>query len=107
MRIAELRETRVTGMQPIGAFMARRFTRRSRDVRRGRAASARSLTTFARASGLLSTRVPHAAAIDFDVGAAPGTRSNWLHQPSAFYGVNSRELSDWTKDTRGTNAGMR
>ena len=61
----------------------------------------------ARASGLLSTRVPHAAAIDFDVGAALGTRSNWRHQPSAFYGVNSRELSDWTKDTRGTNAGMR
>jgi hypothetical protein len=39
MRIAELREARVTGMQPIGEFMARRFTR-SREVRRSRAASA-------------------------------------------------------------------
>jgi hypothetical protein len=29
-----------------------------------------------------------------------------LHQPSAFYGVDSRELSDWTKDTCGVNAGM-
>lgn len=29
-----------------------------------------------------------------------------LHQPSAFYGVESRELSDWTKDTFGVNAGM-
>jgi hypothetical protein len=29
-----------------------------------------------------------------------------LHQPSAFYGVNSRELSSWTKDTIGLNAGM-
>jgi hypothetical protein len=29
-----------------------------------------------------------------------------LHQPSAFYGVESRELSDWTKDTSGVNAGM-
>lgn len=29
-----------------------------------------------------------------------------LHQPSAFYGVGSRELSDWTKDTCGVNAGM-
>ena len=29
-----------------------------------------------------------------------------LHQPSAFYGVDSRELSDWTKDTSGVNAGM-
>jgi hypothetical protein len=29
-----------------------------------------------------------------------------LHQPSAFYGVDSRELSDWTKDTDGVNAGM-
>ena len=24
-----------------------------------------------------------------------------LHQPSAFYGVNSRELSNWTKDETG------
>jgi len=29
-----------------------------------------------------------------------------LHQPSAFYGVGSRELSDWTKDTAGVNAGL-
>lgn len=29
-----------------------------------------------------------------------------LHQPSAFYGVDSRELSDWNKDTFGVNAGM-
>lgn len=29
-----------------------------------------------------------------------------LHQPSAFYGVNSRELSSWTKDTIGLNAGF-
>lgn len=29
-----------------------------------------------------------------------------LHQPSAFYGVESRELSDWTKDKFGVNAGM-
>ncbi len=29
-----------------------------------------------------------------------------LHQPSAFYGVNSRELSTWTKDTTGLNEGM-
>lgn len=29
-----------------------------------------------------------------------------LHQPSAFYGVDSRELSDWTKDKTGVNAGM-
>ncbi|CAG4889410.1 NAD(P)-binding protein [Paraburkholderia saeva] len=29
-----------------------------------------------------------------------------LHQPSAFYGVNSRELSTWTKDTTGLNQGM-
>jgi cation diffusion facilitator CzcD-associated flavoprotein CzcO len=28
------------------------------------------------------------------------------HQPSAFYGVNSRELSSWTKDTIGLNAGF-
>jgi hypothetical protein len=28
-----------------------------------------------------------------------------LHQPSAFYGVNSRELSSWTKDQAGLNAG--
>ena len=26
-----------------------------------------------------------------------------LHQPSAFYGVNSRELSTWTKDATGLN----
>jgi hypothetical protein len=29
-----------------------------------------------------------------------------LHQPSAFYGVASRELSSWTKDRTGINAGM-
>ena len=29
-----------------------------------------------------------------------------LHQPSAFYGVNSRELSSWTKDQTGLNQGM-
>ncbi|WP_168791739.1 NAD(P)-binding protein [Paraburkholderia aromaticivorans] len=29
-----------------------------------------------------------------------------LHQPSAFYGVNSRELSSWTKDETGLNTGM-
>ena len=29
-----------------------------------------------------------------------------LHQPSAFYGVNSRELSNWTKDETGLNQGM-
>jgi hypothetical protein len=29
-----------------------------------------------------------------------------LHQPSAFYGVNSRELSTWTKDATGLNQGM-
>jgi NAD(P)-binding Rossmann-like domain len=29
-----------------------------------------------------------------------------LHQPSAFYGVNSRELSNWTKDEAGLNQGM-
>jgi hypothetical protein len=29
-----------------------------------------------------------------------------LHQPSAFYGVNSRELSSWSKDTIGLNAGF-
>ena len=29
-----------------------------------------------------------------------------LHQPSAFYGVNSRELSTWTKDETGLNQGM-
>lgn len=29
-----------------------------------------------------------------------------LHQPSAFYGVNSRELSTWTKDETGLNTGM-
>ncbi len=29
-----------------------------------------------------------------------------LHQPSAFYGVNSRELSSWAKDTIGLNAGF-
>jgi hypothetical protein len=29
-----------------------------------------------------------------------------LHQPSAFYGVNSRELSTWTKDETGLNKGM-
>jgi hypothetical protein len=29
-----------------------------------------------------------------------------LHQPSAFYGVNSRELSSWSKDTIGLNAGL-
>jgi NAD(P)-binding Rossmann-like domain len=29
-----------------------------------------------------------------------------LHQPSAFYGVNSRELGAWTKDESGLNAGM-
>lgn len=28
-----------------------------------------------------------------------------LHQPSAFYGVSSRELSDWTRDESGPNAG--
>lgn len=28
-----------------------------------------------------------------------------LHQPSAFYGVSSRELSSWTKDKVGLNAG--
>ncbi len=28
-----------------------------------------------------------------------------LHQPSAFYGVCSRELSDWTKDETGPNSG--
>jgi hypothetical protein len=26
-----------------------------------------------------------------------------LHQPSAFYGVNSRELGNWTKDETGLN----
>jgi hypothetical protein len=29
-----------------------------------------------------------------------------LHQPSAFYGVNSRELSSWTKDQAGLNKGL-
>ncbi len=29
-----------------------------------------------------------------------------LHQPSAFYGVNSRELSSWTKDKTGLNEGL-
>jgi len=29
-----------------------------------------------------------------------------LHQPSAFYGVNSRELCAWTKDKTGLNEGM-
>jgi hypothetical protein len=29
-----------------------------------------------------------------------------LHQPSAFYGVNSRELSTWIKDETGLNQGM-
>ncbi len=29
-----------------------------------------------------------------------------LHQPAAFYGVNSRELSSWTKDQTGLNQGM-
>ena len=29
-----------------------------------------------------------------------------LHQPSAWYGVASRELSTWTRDTSGVNAGM-
>lgn len=29
-----------------------------------------------------------------------------LHQPSAFYGVNSRELSSWSKDRVGLNAGF-
>jgi hypothetical protein len=29
-----------------------------------------------------------------------------LHQPSAFYGVASRELSSWTKDRSGLNAGL-
>src|SRR6202022_3668989 len=28
-----------------------------------------------------------------------------LHQPSAFYGVSSRELSSWTKDEAGLNKG--
>jgi hypothetical protein len=29
-----------------------------------------------------------------------------LHQPAAYYGVNSRELGQGTKDTVGLNAGM-
>jgi hypothetical protein len=29
-----------------------------------------------------------------------------LHQPSAFYGVSSRELSSWTKDEAGLNKGL-
>jgi hypothetical protein len=29
-----------------------------------------------------------------------------LHQPSAYYGVASRELSSWTKEATGPNAGM-
>jgi hypothetical protein len=29
-----------------------------------------------------------------------------LHQPAAFYGVNSRELCAWSKDETGLNAGM-
>ncbi len=29
-----------------------------------------------------------------------------LHQPSEYYGVNSRELSSWTKEPVGVNAGM-
>lgn len=29
-----------------------------------------------------------------------------LHQPSAFYGVNSRELSSWAKDQTGLNEGL-
>ena len=29
-----------------------------------------------------------------------------MHQPAAFYGVNSRELSSWTKDKTGLNQGM-
>jgi NAD(P)-binding Rossmann-like domain len=29
-----------------------------------------------------------------------------LHQPAAFYGVASRELSEWKKDTAGLNAGF-
>ena len=29
-----------------------------------------------------------------------------LHQPSAFYGVCSRELSNWTRDETGPNAGF-
>ena len=29
-----------------------------------------------------------------------------LHQPSAFYGVNSRSLSSGAKDTTGLNQGM-
>ena len=29
-----------------------------------------------------------------------------LHQPSAFYGVNSRQLGSSLKDTRGGNAGL-
>ena len=29
-----------------------------------------------------------------------------LHQPSASYGVSSRELSNWTKDKTGLNQGL-
>jgi len=29
-----------------------------------------------------------------------------LHQPSASYGVSSRELGDWTKDKTGLNRGL-
>src|SRR5664280_1240661 len=29
-----------------------------------------------------------------------------LHQPAAFYGVASRELSEWRKDETGLNAGF-
>ncbi|MEO6747402.1 MAG: DUF3422 domain-containing protein, partial [Caldimonas sp.] len=57
MRIAELRETRVAGIQPIGEFMARRFTPGLATC----AAVAQRLHDLsqrvARASGLLSTRV--------------------------------------------------
>lgn len=60
----------------------------------------------------LLTEAPDARVVMVDHHHRPGGHWNdaypyvRLHQPSAWYGVASRELSDWSREATGCNAGM-
>ena len=60
----------------------------------------------------LLSESPDASVVMVDRHHRPGGHWNdaypfvRLHQPSAFYGVASRELSHWTRDQTGLNAGL-
>ena len=60
----------------------------------------------------LLTELPDAGVVMVDRHHRPGGHWNdaypyvRLHQPSAWYGVPSRELSDWTREATGFNQGM-